>query len=136
MIHEIDLRATECRVRREELQQEGWRVYGADEGALRGAHDPTGDVAGVHDRIAELDDLVGSIMDLDKALRGMTRSAQERFAQAFEEVNRHFSAIFERLFEGGRAELRLVEAEEGGDPLETGVELMARPPRKGRPPGA
>jgi len=73
------------------------------------------------------DDLVGSIKDLEKALRGMTRTAQDRFAKAFEEINRHFGEIFERLFEGGRAELRLVEAEEGGDPLDTGVELMAQP---------
>jgi chromosome segregation protein len=73
------------------------------------------------------DDLVASIKDLEKALRGMTRAAQERFAQAFTEINGHFGRIFERLFEGGRAELRLVEAEEGGDPLETGVELMAQP---------
>ena len=47
--------------------------------------------------------------------------------QAFEEINGHFKGLFERLFEGGRAELRLVEAEEGGDPLDTGVELMAQP---------
>jgi chromosome segregation protein len=73
------------------------------------------------------DDLVGSIKDLEKALRGMTNTAQERFQQAFDEINGQFSRIFERLFEGGRAELRLVEAEEGGDPLETGVELMAQP---------
>jgi len=73
------------------------------------------------------DDLTASIKDLDKALRGMTRSAQERFTHAFHEINREFSRIFERLFEGGRAELRLVEAEEGGDPLDTGVELMAQP---------
>jgi len=73
------------------------------------------------------DDLTASIKDLEKALRGMTRTAQERFVQAFEEINGHFSRLFERLFEGGRAELRLVEAEEGGDPLDTGVELMAQP---------
>jgi chromosome segregation protein len=65
--------------------------------------------------------------DLEKALRGMTRTAQERFMHAFEEINREFARLFERLFEGGRAELRLVEAEEGGDPLDTGVELMAQP---------
>src|SRR5207249_10423825 len=35
------------------------------------------------------DDLVGSIKDLERALRGMTRTAQERFTQAFEEINRH-----------------------------------------------
>src|SRR5207248_5626512 len=73
------------------------------------------------------DDLTASIKDLEKALRGMTRTAQERFVQAFEEINGHFSRLFERLFEGGRAELRLVEAEEGGDPLDTGVDLMAQP---------
>src|SRR5204863_10130967 len=73
------------------------------------------------------DDLSASIKDLEKALRGMTRTAQERFLQAFQEINGRFAEIFERLFEGGRAELRLVEAEEGGDPLDTGVELMAQP---------
>jgi chromosome segregation protein len=73
------------------------------------------------------DDLVASIKDLEKALRGMTRIAQERFTEAFEQINGHFQGIFARLFEGGRAELRLVEAEEGGDPLDTGVELMAQP---------
>src|SRR4029450_7077664 len=45
------------------------------------------------------DDLVGAIKDLEKALRGMTRTAQERFTQAFDDINRHFSQIFERLFE-------------------------------------
>ena len=158
-IHEVDLGATECRVRREELGLEAWRAYGVDEAALAARHDPAGDLETVRARITELeeklaaigpvnlvaddeyrelderlgflqtqyDDLVGSIKDLEKALRGMTRSAQERFTQAFEEINRHFKELFERLFEGGRAELRLVETEEGGDPLDTGVELMAEP---------
>ncbi|HEY7652198.1 MAG TPA: chromosome segregation protein SMC [Methylomirabilota bacterium] len=74
------------------------------------------------------DDVVGSIKDLEKALRGMTRTAQERFQEAFDDINRHFSNIFARLFEGGRAELRMVPPEEGeDDPLELGVELMAQP---------
>ncbi|HEY3064611.1 MAG TPA: chromosome segregation protein SMC [Methylomirabilota bacterium] len=76
---------------------------------------------------AQYEDLTASIKDLEKALRGMTRTAQDRFTQAFEEINGHFQSIFGRLFEGGRAELRLVEAEEGGDPLDTGVDLMAQP---------
>src|SRR5437879_13804559 len=57
----------------------------------------------------------------------MCRTDKDRFALAFEEINRHFGEIFQRLFEGGGAGLRLVEAEEGGDPLDTGVELMAQP---------
>ncbi len=74
------------------------------------------------------DDVVGSVKDLEKALRGMTRTAQERFQEAFDDINRHFSDIFSRLFEGGRAELRMVPPEEGEeDPLELGVELMAQP---------
>jgi chromosome segregation protein len=74
------------------------------------------------------DDVVASIRDLEKALRGMTRTAQERFHEAFEDINRHFGSIFSRLFEGGRAELRMVPPEEGADdPLELGVELMAQP---------
>jgi chromosome segregation protein len=157
--HEVELKATEGRVRREELAQEAWRTYGVETDALLAQYDPARDLGGVRERLDELDtkltgigpvnlvadeeyrelderltflktqhdDLVGSIKDLEKALRGMTRTAQDRFAQAFQEINGHFSRIFERLFEGGRAELRLVEAEEGGDPLDTGVELMAQP---------
>jgi chromosome segregation protein len=158
-IHEIELKATEGRVRREELAQEAYRSYAVDVTALRDMHDPTRDLVPIRERLAELDekleaigpvnlvadeeyrelderltflrtqhdDLTGSIKDLEKALRGMTRTAQDRFTQAFEEINGHFGRIFARLFEGGRAELRLVQAEEGGDPLDTGVELMAQP---------
>jgi chromosome segregation protein len=158
-IHELELQATERRVRREELALEAYRAWSIDEAALRARHDPSQDPAEVKQRVGELeerlagigavnlvadeeyrelderlsflrtqhDDLVASIKDLEKALRGMTRTAQERFNQAFAEINREFSRLFERLFEGGRAELRLVEAEEGGDPLDTGVELMAQP---------
>jgi chromosome segregation protein len=158
-IHDIELRATERRVRREELAQEAMRTWGVDETALRAAYDPGRELDALRQRVGELeerlaaigavnlvadeeyrelderltflrtqhDDLVASIKDLDKALRGMTRTAQERFTQTFHEVNREFGRLFERLFEGGRAELRLVEAEEGGDPLDTGVDLMAQP---------
>jgi chromosome segregation protein len=76
---------------------------------------------------AQHDDLVSSMKDLERALRGMTKTAQDRFHRAFEDINKQFGEIFERLFEGGRAELRLVEPEDGGDPLEAGVELMAQP---------
>ena len=73
------------------------------------------------------DDLSASIRDLEKALRGMTRTAQERFLEAFEAINRNFQELFTRLFEGGRAELRLVETPEGGDPMDTGIEMVAQP---------
>ncbi|MBI2216418.1 MAG: chromosome segregation protein SMC [Candidatus Rokubacteria bacterium] len=158
-IHGLELRATETRVRREELAEEARRSFGVDAAALLERHDPDRDTEELRQRIGELgekldafggvnlvaddeyrelderltflrtqhEDLVASLKDLEKALRGMTRTAQERFTEAFAEINARFSQIFERLFEGGRAELRLVEAEEGGDALDTGVELMAQP---------
>jgi chromosome segregation protein len=73
------------------------------------------------------DDLATAVRDLDRAIRGMTRTAQERFLEAFEAINRNFQELFARLFEGGRAELRLVEAPEDGDPLDTGIEMVAQP---------
>ncbi|MBI4013511.1 MAG: chromosome segregation protein SMC [Candidatus Rokubacteria bacterium] len=73
------------------------------------------------------DDLTASVKDLERALRGMTRTAHERFNEAFEAINKNFQELFVRLFEGGRAELRLVEAPEGGDPLETGIDMVAQP---------
>jgi len=77
---------------------------------------------------AQHDDVAASIKDMERALRGMTRTAQERFQEAFEQVNRNFGEIFGRLFEGGRAELRIAAPEEGEeDPLELGVELWAEP---------
>lgn len=159
-VHELEITATEGRVRREEILLEARRAHGVDdEAALHALHDPTRDLEAIRARHALLgekieaigavnlvaddeyrelderltflraqhDDLVASVKDLEKALRGMTRTAQERFSEAFERINEHFQHIFGRLFEGGRAELRLVEAEEGGDPLDTGVELMAQP---------
>jgi chromosome segregation protein len=42
-------------------------------------------------------------------------------------VNERFQTLFPRLFQGGRAELRLTEAE---DMMNTGVELLVQPPGK------
>lgn len=70
------------------------------------------------------DDLARSIKDLEQAIRGMTRTAQQRFLEALEKINANFQEIFQRLFEGGRAELRIIESE---DELESGVELVAQP---------
>ena len=52
-----------------------------------------------------------------------TRKARERLVAAFDVVNGHFKELFATLFEGGSAELQLVESD---DPLEAG-------PRTDRP---
>ncbi|HYS84005.1 MAG TPA: chromosome segregation protein SMC, partial [Bradyrhizobium sp.] len=42
-------------------------------------------------------------------------------------VNKHFQQLFINLFGGGSAELQLIESE---DPLEAGLDIMAKPPGK------
>ena len=42
-------------------------------------------------------------------------------------MNAHFKELFTLLFDGGTAELQLVESD---DPLEAGLEILARPPGK------
>ena len=42
-------------------------------------------------------------------------------------INEHFKTLFSTLFQGGQAELRLVESD---DPLEAGLEIYACPPGK------
>ena len=52
---------------------------------------------------------------------------RDRLVKAFDQVNEHFKALFTALFQGGSAELRLVDAE---DPLNAGLEIFAQPPGK------
>ena len=48
-------------------------------------------------------------------------------AGSFEQVNKHFQHLFTELFGGGTAELQLIESD---DPLEAGLEIIAKPPGK------
>ena len=75
----------------------------------------------------ERDELVEAIKRLRTGIANLNREARERLMAAFETVDGHFRALFTHLFGGGEAELQLVESE---DPLEAGLEIMARPPGK------
>jgi chromosome segregation protein len=77
--------------------------------------------------IAERDDLNEAIKKLRTAIGNLNKEGRERLLAAFEEVNTHFRELFTLLFGGGTAELQLVESE---DPLEAGLDIMARPPGK------
>ncbi len=77
--------------------------------------------------VAERDDLTEAIKRLRGAIHTLNQEGRERLVAAFEVVNRHFMDLFSTLFEGGRAELQLVESD---DPLEAGLELVAEPPGK------
>jgi chromosome segregation protein len=75
----------------------------------------------------ERDDLVAAIQKLRLGIQSLNREARERLLSSFEQVNKHFQHLFTELFNGGTAELQLVESE---DPLEAGLEILAKPPGK------
>ena len=72
-------------------------------------------------------DLVSAIARLRQGIAGLNKEGRQRLLAAFEQVNGHFTELFVQLFGGGRAYLKLTEAE---DPLEAGLEVMASPPGK------
>lgn len=57
----------------------------------------------------------------------MNREGRERLLASFATVNENFQRLFTTLFGGGTAELQLVESD---DPLEAGLDILARPPGK------
>jgi chromosome segregation protein len=75
----------------------------------------------------ERDDLVGAIQRLRHGISSLNREGRERLSAAFDTVNDHFQKLFTHLFGGGQAELQLIDSD---DPLEAGLEIVARPPGK------
>ena len=76
---------------------------------------------------AEQEDLTEAIRKLRLAIQNLNKEGRERLIAAFDVVNGHFKELFTTLFGGGAAELQLVESD---DPLEAGLEILARPPGK------
>lgn len=75
----------------------------------------------------ERDDLVEAIKRLRQGIQSLNREARERLLTSFETVNEHFKRLFTELFGGGEAALHLIESD---DPLEAGLEIIAKPPGK------
>ncbi|HYR46213.1 MAG TPA: AAA family ATPase, partial [Thermoanaerobaculia bacterium] len=73
------------------------------------------------------DDLLRSIQELTDSIRKINVTSSERFRAAFTAINENFKAMFTRLFQGGTAEMRLLDE---NDLLESGVEIIAQPPGK------
>ena len=72
-------------------------------------------------------DLSGAIARLRQGIDELNSEGRERLTAAFGVINEHFKTLFQTLFQGGQAELRLVESD---DPLEAGLEIYACPPGK------
>ena len=108
----------------EELKEDRERLGAVN---LR-ADDELTDIEGRRDAmVKERDDLTEAIRKLRLAIQSLNKEGRERLLAAFEQVNGHFKELFTTLFGGGAAELQLVESD---DPLEAGLEILARPPGK------
>lgn len=72
-------------------------------------------------------DLEQAIDKLKTGIFELNKEGRQRLKESFEEVNKNFKNLFQKLFGGGSAELKLVGNE---DPLHAGLEVLASPPGK------
>ena len=76
---------------------------------------------------AQRQDIEGSVADTRRAIQEINRRSRKQFQEAFEAINTHFNAIFQKLFGGGECGMRLLDEE---DLLESGIDIYAQPPGK------
>ena len=72
-------------------------------------------------------DVEEAIVKLRTAIGQLNRESKKRLDDAFNSVDAHFRKLFTTLFGGGEARLEMIEGE---DPLEGGLEIIAKPPGK------
>jgi chromosome segregation protein len=71
-------------------------------------------------------DLMEALQTLDQAISKIDKESRLRFKETFDKINTGLQEKFPKLFGGGQAYLELTEQ----DLLETGVNIIARPPGK------
>jgi chromosome segregation protein len=76
---------------------------------------------------AQRRDVAESVDSLRSTIRQLNQESGERFLTTFRKVNEGFGHTFTDLFRGGHAEMRLMDE---NDPLDSGIEIAARPPGK------
>ena len=76
---------------------------------------------------AERAELAEAVQRLRGSIGTLNREGRTRLLTAFAAVDAHFRRLFAALFDGGQAQLELVDSD---DPLEAGLEILAQPPGK------
>ncbi len=79
--------------------------------------------------IVQRDDLQKAIDDAEEVLEQIRAEMLRLFNAGFEQINENFKITFKELFGGGKAELQ-INYEDGEDPLNAGIEIVACPPGK------
>ena len=72
-------------------------------------------------------DMVQAREQLETVISGINSDMTRRFREAFKQINGYFSDCYEKLFGGGRAQLRIQDEK---NLLESGIEIEAQPPGK------
>jgi len=72
-------------------------------------------------------DLTNAKAELMETISRINRTTRELFAETFEKIRVNFQEMFTELFGGGKANLVLSDE---ADPLESGIEIVAKPPGK------
>ena len=76
---------------------------------------------------AQHDDLAKAKEQLLEVIQRINTETQTLFAETFGRIRENFRVLFSEIFGGGHADLQLADA---NDVLESGIEIMARPPGK------
>ncbi len=71
-------------------------------------------------------DLLKARDDLKASITQINRTARTQFRETFERIKQEFQHYYTRLFDGGQADLILMDE----DVLECGIDIVARPPGK------
>jgi len=72
-------------------------------------------------------DLINSKTELLDVITKINLTTRKLFAETFEQIRINFAEMFVELFGGGKANLVL---QDESDPLESGIEIIAKPPGK------
>ncbi len=75
----------------------------------------------------QCEDLNRAEQDLNTLIGELTQTMEKQFLQQFTRIQQNFTAVFEQLFGGGYAELRLSDPK---DVLNCDIDIIAQPPGK------
>ena len=136
---EMNIDLPECFSSYEHDQQRDWDAVEREINELRGKIERLGnvnlDAIGEQEELekrreflaGQLDDVKNSRKQLNELIRRINKESREKFMDTFESVRANFQELFRKLFGGGRADVILTDPD---DVLESGIEILARPPGK------
>jgi chromosome segregation protein len=77
--------------------------------------------------INQRNDIEKARFDILSVIEDINKTSVEIFFDTFMKIQKNFSEIFQRLFEGGSASIEILEPE---NILESGIDILIRPPGK------